>query len=77
MLAKENGLIDVLQATDGATVLRTKSIVREHVAERYRILKQTMWATIKKYKDHGTLCHLPGSGRRFNLTPEVLVRLST
>ena len=26
MLAKENGLIDVLQATDCATVLRTKSI---------------------------------------------------
>ena len=30
MLAKENGLIDVLQATNHATVPRTKSIVREH-----------------------------------------------
>ena len=30
MLAKENGLIDVLQATNGATVPRMKSIVREH-----------------------------------------------
>ena len=30
MMAKENGLIDVLQATDGATVPRMKSIVWEH-----------------------------------------------
>ena len=30
MLAKENGLIDVLQATDPAAVLQMKSIVQEH-----------------------------------------------
>ena len=30
MLAKECGLIDVLQATDHATILRTKSIIQEH-----------------------------------------------
>ena len=30
-----------------------------------------MWATIKRYKDHGSLCRLPGSGRQFKLTPKV------
>ena len=30
MLAKENGLIDVLQTTNRATVPRMESIVREH-----------------------------------------------
>ena len=74
MLAKENGFINVLQATDRTTVLQTKSIAREHrlAAEGYGVPRQTVWATIKRYKDHGTLCRLPGSGRRFKLTPEVL-----
>ena len=33
------------------------------------VSKQTVWATITKYKTHGTLSCLPGSGRRFKLTP--------
>jgi len=41
-------------------------------AEGYIISKQAVWATIRKYKMHGTLSRLPGSGRRFKLTPDIL-----
>ena len=51
------------------------NIARVLAAEGYRVPKQTVWATIKKYKDHGTLCCLPGSGRRFKLTPVVLAMI--
>ena len=34
--------------------------------------KTTVWATIQKYKTHGTISHLPGSGRPFKLTCEML-----
>ena len=30
---------------------------------------------IKKYKDHGTLGRLPGSGWHFKITPEVLAMI--
>ena len=33
--------------------------------------QQTVWGMIRKYKD-GTLSHLPGSGRCFKLTPDIL-----
>ena len=54
-----------------------KSIVQQHCpspgSRRVQgILKQMAWATIKKYKDHGTLCRLPGSGWHLKLTSEVL-----
>ena len=48
------------------------NIAKVLAAEGYWVPRQTVWATIKRYKNHGTLCHLPGSGRRFKLTPEVL-----
>ena len=51
------------------------NIARVLAAEGYRVPKQTVWATTKKYKDHGTLSRLPGSGRRFKLTPEVLAMI--
>ena len=41
-------------------------------AEGYRIPKQTVWATIQKYKTHGTIFCLPGSGRPFKLTRTML-----
>ena len=58
---------------------RTKSIVWEHAwvlaAEEYKVPKQTVWATIKQYKDHRTLCCRPGSGQHFKLTPKILVMI--
>jgi len=39
-------------------------------AEGYIVSKQTVWATIRKYKMHGTLSRLPGSRRQ--LTPDIL-----
>ena len=51
------------------------NIARILAAEGYIVPKETVWATIKKYKDHGTLCRLPGSGGRFKLTPEVLAMI--
>ena len=34
--------------------------------------KKTIWAIIKKYKEHGTIGRLAGSGRQPKLTEEVL-----
>ena len=34
--------------------------------------KKTIWAIIKKYKEHGTIGRLAGSGRQPKLTAEVL-----
>ena len=48
------------------------NIAQVLAAEGYRVPKQTVWAAIKKYKDHRTLCCLPGSGQHFKLTPEIL-----
>ena len=36
------------------------------------VLKKTIWAIIKKYKEHGTIGRLAGSGRQPKLTAEVL-----
>ena len=44
-------------------------------AEGLKVLKKTIWTTISKYKAHGTLSPLPGSGRRFKLTPETLAMI--
>ena len=41
-------------------------------AEGFRLPKQTMWVTIQKYKRHGTISRLPGSGRPFKLTRKML-----
>ena len=51
------------------------NIARVLAAEGYRVPEQTVWATIKKYKDHGTLCRLPGSSWCFKLTPKVLAMI--
>ena len=60
----ENGVISVLQATDCATVLLATIIVHEHGlspgSRRIYCLKADSMATIRKYKMHGTLSHLPG-----------------
>ena len=79
MLAKEetqNGIMSVLQTKDRATYFEQRisygAVTKVLVAEGYRVSKQAVWATIRKYKTHGTLSRLPGSGRRFKLTPEVL-----
>ena len=44
-------------------------------AEGLKVPKKTIWTTISKYKAHGTLSRLPGSGRRFKLTPEALAMI--
>ena len=31
--------------------------------EGFRVSKRMVWATIQKYKTHGTISHPPGSGR--------------
>ena len=41
-------------------------------AEGLKVPKKTVWATIKRYKEHGMIHRLPGSGRCFQLTPEML-----
>ena len=40
--------------------------------EGFRVSKWMVWATIQKYKTHGMISHLPGSGRPFKLTHEML-----
>ena len=40
------------------------------VAEGFRASKQTVWAALSKYKAHGMISRLPGSGRPFKLTCE-------
>ena len=42
-------------------------IAKVLAAEGLKVPKKTIWITISKYKAHGTLSHLPGSGRRFKL----------
>ena len=41
-------------------------------AEGIVVPKKAVWETIQKYKTHGTITHLPGSGQPFRLTSEVL-----
>ena len=41
-------------------------------AEGFPVSKKAVWATIKKYKEHGTISRLPGSGRPFKLTRAML-----
>ena len=45
-----------------------EKIAKVLAAEGLKVPKKTIWITISKYKAHGTLSHLPGSGRRFKLT---------
>ncbi len=40
--------------------------------EGFCISKKTVWTTIQKYEEHETISHLPGSGRPFKLTREML-----
>ena len=47
------------------------NVTKVLAAEGYIVSKQTVWATIRKYKMHGTLSRLPGSGRRFKRTPNL------
>jgi len=79
VLAKEeteNGVISVLQTTDCATILRVMIIVSERGqgpgSRRIYRFNSTVWATIRKYKMHGTLSRLPGSARCFRLTSDIL-----
>ena len=48
------------------------NIAQVVTAEGCRVLKKTVWATIRKYKDYRTLCRLPGSGWYLKSMPEVL-----
>lgn len=48
------------------------NIAKVLAADRLKVPKKTIWATIKKGKEYGTLSHFPGSGRRFKLTLEIL-----
>ena len=34
--------------------------------------KKTVWSVVRKYKEHGMLSRLPGSGRQPKVTEEVL-----
>ena len=45
--------------------------------EGFRVLKKAVWVTIKKYKEHGTISCLPGSGRPFKLTRMMLDIIET
>ena len=40
--------------------------------EGFCVSKKAVWTTIQKYKEHGTISRLPGSGRPFKLTREML-----
>ena len=40
-------------------------------AEGRWVPKQTVWATIRKYKAHGTISRFPVSGRPFKLTRKM------
>ena len=48
------------------------NVVRVLKAEGLVVPKKTVWKTIQKYKTHGTICRLPGSGRPFKLTGDML-----
>ena len=39
--------------------------------EGFRVSKRMVWATIQKYKTHGMISHLPGSGRPFKLLDAI------
>ena len=41
-------------------------------AEGFQVLKETVWATIQKYKIHETISRLPRSGRPLKLTRKML-----
>jgi transposase/Fe2+ or Zn2+ uptake regulation protein len=40
--------------------------------EGIKVSKRAVWLTVKKYREHGTISRLPGSGGSFKLTPEML-----
>ena len=46
------------------------NVAKVLTVEGFQVPKQTVWATIQKYKRHGTISRLPGSGRPFKLTRE-------
>ena len=48
-------------------------IAKVLAAEGLKVPKKNIWTT--KYKVHGTLSCLPGSGRCFKLTPEALAMI--
>ena len=48
------------------------NVARVLAAEGFRVPKQTVWTTITKYREHGTITCLPESGRPFKLTNEML-----
>ena len=47
-------------------------MVKVLTAEGLKVPKKTIWVTIKKHKEQGTISHLPGSGGWFKLMSEVL-----
>ena len=50
-------------------------IAKVLAAEGLKKPKKTIWTTISKYKAHGTLSRLPGSGRCFKLMPKALAMI--
>ena len=48
------------------------NIVEVLKAEGLKVPKKTVWKTIQKYKSHGTIYRLPGSGRPFKLSDDVI-----
>ena len=50
-------------------------IAKVLAAEGLKVPKKTIWTTISKYKGHGTPSCLPGSSRRFKLTPKALAMI--
>jgi transposase len=48
------------------------SIVATLEAEGLKLSKKAAWATIKKYKAHGTISRLLGSGRPYKLSEDIL-----
>ena len=48
------------------------NVAKVLAVEGFRVPKRTVWATIQKNKTHETISHLPGSGRSFKLTREML-----
>ena len=51
------------------------NVVHVLAAEGLRVPKQTVWATVQKYKKHGTISRLPGSGRPFKLTGAMVTAI--
>lgn len=41
-------------------------------AEGLKCSKKSVWTTIKRFQDHGTIHRKPGSGRPFKVTPAIL-----